>query len=118
MNKYSTFMLNKISSSMFLKLYTLSCMIKKDDAMYGKEILDYIHSFDMGWKPSHGTLYPILNSMMEEKLIDFSYECDGRKYYSITDWGRNYYFSKSKDFKKMLLNSSKFYKTIAAELEV
>lgn len=118
MNKYSTFMLNKMSSSMFLKLYSLSFMINRGDAVYGKEILDYINSFNVSWKPSHGTLYPILNDMANEGLISFSYECDGRKYYTITTWGEQYYRDRAGDFKKMLSATAKFYRTIANELKI
>lgn len=118
MSNYSTFMLNKLSSSMFLKLYSLAFMINSKDSVYGKEILDYINSFNISWKPSHGTLYPILNKMAEENLIELTYECDGRKYYIITDWGRSYYKSRKAEFKKMLVDTSKFYKTISNELDV
>lgn len=118
MNKYSTFMLSKMSSSMFLKIYTLSFMINKEDAVYGKEIIDYIKSFNTGWQPSHGTLYPILTKMTEEGLIKLSYSCEGRKYYSITPWGETYYKDRAADFRKMLSSTSKFYKTIAGELKI
>lgn len=118
MSKYSTFVLNKMSSSMFLKLYTLSCAIKKDGPIYGREILEYIHSFNIAWEPSHGTLYPILASMCEEGLIQFEYKYANRNFYSITDKGREYYNERAKDFKRMLTDSYKFYRAIAEELEV
>lgn len=117
-SKYSTFVLNKLSSSMFLKLYILSCGIKKQEPIYGKEVLDYIHSFNIAWKPSHGTLYPIMNSMCEEKLIEFAYEYEGKKYYNVTEEGRIYYKDRANDFKNMLFESSNFYKIIAEELQL
>lgn len=115
---YSTFMLNKISSTRFLKLYTLACMINKNGDVYGKEVLDYINSFNSAWQPSHGTLYPVLKDMISEELIVPAPEFDGKKYYSITEKGRTYYNARSASFRDMLLRSADLYKSIAESLPV
>lgn len=116
MGKYSTFVLNRLSSSTFLELYTLSCILKKKDAIYGMEILNKINKFDIPWKPSHGTLYPILENMVKRELIEFVYQADGRKFYDITEYGIEYYRDRSKEFRKDLVESSKFYRAISNEL--
>lgn len=114
--KYSTIVLNKMSSSSFLELYMLSYMLNKNEGVYGKEILDYIKSFDIAWKPSHGTLYPIIKDMVEKGLIELYSEKYNKKVYIITPKGKEYYEEKAKDFKKMLLDSSNFYTKIAEGL--
>lgn len=116
--KYSTIVFNKMSSSSFLKMYTLSSLIKKDGELYGKEILDYIKGFNTAWQPSHGTFYPALENMVKDGLIEKAYEYDSRKYYRITEIGKQYYEERAKDFKKMLLDASKFYNTIAKGLYI
>lgn len=116
--KYSTIVFNKMSSSNFLKMYTLSCLIKKEGEVYGKEILDYINSFGTAWQPSHGTFYPVLDSMVKDNLIEKAYEYESRKYYKITETGKQYYEERANDFKKMLIDSSKFYNTIAKGLHI
>lgn len=118
MSKYSTFMLTKLSSSMFLKLYSLSFMINRGDAVYGLEILEHLRSFKTTWNPSHGTLYPILTEMSEEGLIKLTYSCEGRKYYEVTPWGESYYRDNVRDFKAKLNTTAKFYKSIAGELKI
>ena len=116
-SKYSTFTLsNKISSSIFLKLCALSLMIKKDEPVYGREILAYVENFNTSWKPSHGTLYPILATMIEDELISSPYECDHRKYYEITEKGKQYYNETSKEVKKILADTAKFYRAMSKEL--
>lgn len=116
--KYSTMVFNKMSSSNFLRMFTLSCLIKKEGEVYGKEILDFIKSFNTPWQPSHGTFYPVLETMVNEGLIEKAYEYESRKYYKVTDLGKQYYIDRADEFKKMLIDSSKFYSTIANGLYV
>ena len=116
--KYSTFVLNKLSSSTFLQLYILSCGIKKDGPIYGKEVLDYIKNFNIAWQPSHGTLYPIIEKMKKDGLLEQAYVCENRKYYQVTPLGKDYYKERAIDFKNMLLDCSNFYSTIANNLSI
>lgn len=116
MGKYSTFVLNRLSSSTFLELYTLSCILERKDAVYGMEILNRINKFETAWKPSHGTLYPILDKMVKNRLIEFVYEADGKKYYDITEEGKVYYNDRAKEFKKDLVSASRFFRAISNEL--
>lgn len=118
MGKYSTFMLNRLSSSTFLELYLLSNMIKRNDAVYGMEILNKINKFDITWRPSHGTLYPVIEDMVKKGLIEFAYKVEAKKYYEITDYGREYYNDRAKEFRKDLVEAARFYRAISTELMV
>lgn len=123
-SNYSTFMLSKLSSSAFLKLYSLSYIINADNKVYGMQIIEHIKSFNTSWNPSHGTLYPILNQMVDEGLIictheDSHYDSNKKqrkKYYEATEWGVAYYNSKVDQFKDTIMKSANFYSTIAREL--
>lgn len=108
---------SKFSSSILLELYTLNLMIKKDDYVYGKEVTDYIGSFNLSWKPSNGTMYPIIEKMLTKGLIEVAAKKERKKLYKITEAGRKYYSDRSADFKQMLIESANFYNTIANELE-
>ncbi|HFQ8875601.1 TPA: PadR family transcriptional regulator [Clostridioides difficile] len=108
---------NKFSSGIFLELYTLNLMIKKDDCVYGKEVTDYIGSFNLSWKPSNGTMYPIIEKMLTKGLIEVATKKERKKLYKITEKGRIYYNERADEFKQMLIESANFYNTIASELE-
>lgn len=107
---------SKLTPGIFLELYTLSYIIGKDTEVYGKEILDSIKLYNTVWHPSHGTFYPVINHMLEEGLIEYAYEYDSRKYYAITEIGKDYYNARVNVFKEMLLQSSNFYLNIANAL--
>ena len=81
-----------------------------------KEILDNIKKYNAVWHPSHGLFYPVINNMLKEGLIKYAYEYDSRKYYAITDIGKDYYNARVQVFKDMLLQSSNFYLNIAKTL--
>lgn len=116
MGKFSTFVLNRLSSSTFLKLYTLSCILNRQGPVYGMEILNRINKFEITWKPSHGTLYPLLEEMVNDGLIKFVYIADGKKYYDITEDGKIYYEDRYKEFKQDLVEASRFFRAMSDEL--
>ncbi len=59
-----------------------------DEPMYGSQIIHQVEERSGGaWKPSPGSVYPTLQLLVDEGLID-SKESDGRKTYSLTDEGR------------------------------
>lgn len=107
---------SKLTPGVFLELYTLGYIIGKDTEVYGKEILDKINMYNTVWQPSHGTFYPVINHMLKDGLIEYAYEFDSKKYYSITEIGREYYNARVKMFKDMLLQSSNFYMNVADTL--
>jgi DNA-binding PadR family transcriptional regulator len=116
MKKLQNDEVKKINPRGFLELYTLGYIIDKDKEVYGKEIIDYINDFNMSWRPSHGTFYPVLNDLQEHGLIEYVYEYDSRKFYAVTDYGKEYFRERADDFRKQLLRSAKFYKEVAEKL--
>lgn len=108
----------KITPRAFLELYTLGYILSKGTEVYGKEIIDCIKESGISWNPSHGTFYPLLNYLQEHGLIEYVYEYDSRKFYNITDYGKEYFKEKADDFKDQLIKSSKFYKDVADKLPV
>lgn len=105
--------LNRLSTSNFLELYSLSYIINKDTEVYGKEILDNIKRYNLSWNPSHGSFYPVINSMLKDGLIEYAYEYDAKKYYNVTEYGRDYFMQRVNLFRDTLLKTSDFYSEIA-----
>jgi DNA-binding PadR family transcriptional regulator len=121
--EYSTLFPTKMSSSNFIQLYTLY-LLSKTQYMYGKQILNELISVvsEEVWKPSHGTLYPLLALLQKDGFIEvakiekveFLNRRDNRikKYYSITEKGREELDFRLEEFKNRLIGSSSFFKTI------
>lgn len=84
-----------VNSSQILKGNLESCVLKiisKND-MYGYEITEQLSKFGLSMV-AQGTIYPLLLKLEKEKLLT-SYLKDSdsgppRKYYKITDVGRQY----------------------------
>ena len=108
--------MSRLSTSNFLELYSLNYIINKDSEVYGKEILDNIKRHNLEWNPSHGSFYPVINSMVKEGLIKCVYEYDAKKYYNITEYGREYFKERVVEFKDILTKTSEFYNEIARTL--
>lgn len=108
--------ITKITPGNLLELFTLGYIMKKDSEVYFKEVLDEIKSFDITWDISHGTYYPVINSMIKNGYINYMYDYNQKKYYEITPVGRDYYKSNSEHYKKLLSKTSKFYKDVAKVL--
>lgn len=119
--------LNKLGSTNFVRLFTLACLINYKKS-YGKEINDYIKTFNKAWTPSLGRTYTILISMYNEGLVtrykdenDPNYNVKGRErfvkvYYEITDLGMEYYKMKHEEFKVLLVSATSFYNRILSQL--
>ena len=107
--QYTKLFPTKISSSSFLMVYTLY-LLEKHGAMYGKEILDMIekHLHSEIWNPSHGTLYPLLTQMEEEKWIKEDHTEASRKFYRITSNGLKVLKDKLEVIKPTLFKSYEF----------
>ena len=106
----------RLSTSKFLELYSLSYIINKNSEVYGKEILDTIKQHNLSWSPSHGSFYPVLNTMLNDGLIQCAYEYDTKKYYNITEEGRRYFKERASLFRDALVKASDFYYKIAENL--
>jgi DNA-binding PadR family transcriptional regulator len=108
--------LSRLSTSNFLELYSLNYIINKDSEVYGKEILDNIKMHNLQWNPSHGSFYPVINSMVKDGLIQCVYEYDSKKYYNITSYGREYFNDRVTQFRDTLVKTSQFYSEIVKTL--
>lgn len=112
--EYNRMFPTKMSSSNFLSLYTLFLLSKTSKSLYGKEILQEIQktiNIDV-WKPSHGTLYPLLSDMEKVGLIKVQKETPSKKYYMITKLGEKELKLRLDEFKDMLIQSSEFFNTV------
>lgn len=96
-----------------LKSLVLSCLYEKQ--MYVYEIIKTIQTKTNGfYKPSPGSIYPVLKSLIKEGLVE-SFEENGKKFYKLTQKGINEYekikkdreviFSDSNPIKKNIINS-------------
>lgn len=56
-------------------------------ALSGYSLINEIHE-QSGWKPSYGSMYPLLEQLRKERLVTFSQE-GRRKVYSLTEQGRD-----------------------------
>lgn len=117
---YSTKVINSISSKDFLKMCSLSYIAEKNDSAYGREILenlkDNLKDKDSLWFPSHGSLYPSLRELVEGGYLYVEEEEGKRKYYKLTQEGKDYYKKASVDFVDTLQKTSDFYQRVANDL--
>lgn len=107
----------KMSSSNFLTLYSLY-LLDKYDTLYGKEILNHITGV-LGsnvWNPSHGTLYPLLQDLEGKGFVTSSEEQQSKKYYRLTEKGRNELESRMYNSKHMVKESYNFFKNVLSDL--
>lgn len=112
--EYQKLFPSKMSSSGFLTLFILYILDKKGEPMYGKEITEAIELMlgSKVWTPSHGTLYPILDTLKKEGLIVLKMKITSKKYYIITPEGKLMLAEKLNDFKEMLVSSNTFFNKI------
>lgn len=75
----------KIIPKGILRMYILFLLSKKP--LYGYEIIKKIENKTKFWKPSPGTIYPLLHKMVEEKLVKKEVS-KRRKVYSLTNKGK------------------------------
>ncbi len=55
---------------------------------HGYELMDRLEQFSGGtWRPSPGSIYPLLNMFQDSSLVQSS-ETDGRRIFELTDAGR------------------------------
>ena len=67
----------------------ITLIMLKKRPMSGSEIAEEIESY-MDWKPSPGSIYPLLGSLQEDALIILNDDSDPTlKRFSLTDKGRN-----------------------------
>jgi DNA-binding PadR family transcriptional regulator len=111
------------SSREILKLYTLYLINYNQDeygiSTYSYEIItDIITKLqdETVWKPSHGTLYPLIHKMEQEKLIILD-KSDRpnikKKYYFITQKGKKELDRMIKEYKVNIKGSLQLYNILS-----
>ncbi|MFC2136511.1 PadR family transcriptional regulator [Bacteroidota bacterium] len=68
-----------------LKILTLKALEKEEKTGYG--LIKYIEN-QTGWKPSFGSIYPLLEHLTNDELVTFK-EKENKKIYTLTKKGRN-----------------------------
>jgi len=69
-----------------LKMVVLSLLYRKP--MSGIDIINSIETMSMGfWRPSPGSIYPVLKTLTKENMIKMS-KGNGKKIYELTEKGR------------------------------
>jgi len=91
-----------------LKLIILKML--KDNSMAGSELISKINE-DMNWKPSCGSVYPLLNSMEEEGLTK-SELINTKKIYKITPKANNFLKEKENEKEELIITMMKSYKLL------
>ncbi len=65
-------------------------MLVSKESMTGSQMIDKIYEMSFGfWRPSPGSIYTILKYLSDEDLLKIK-EKDNKKYYSITEKGKDY----------------------------
>ncbi|MGC8533396.1 MAG: PadR family transcriptional regulator [Candidatus Parvarchaeum sp.] len=65
-------------------------MLVSKDKMTGAQMIDKIYEMSFGfWRPSPGSIYSILKYLSESGFVKVEQK-DNKKYYSITDKGKEY----------------------------
>lgn len=83
----------------------LLLLIRQHKRMYGLELLEKLSSLDLALK--EGTLYPLLNRMTDDGLLQSSWETENlkghpRKFYSLTKRGTQSLLEMEDEFNKMV----------------
>jgi DNA-binding PadR family transcriptional regulator len=101
-----------------LKIIVLKSLDKK--AMSGYDLVKDIHSFTQHWKPSFGSIYPMLKDLHKTGLVEVD-QVGRKKVYSITKKGRQAVkdISKSRDqIYEMTMDSLKNLELICDKKEI
>lgn len=108
----------KLSSSSFLMTYSLFVLKSSGEPIFGKDILNELHKMlgDGTWKPSHGTLYPLLAQLEDAGYIRVAFEKKGKKYWEITECGEEFLESQMESFKSTLMASHEFFNKILGKM--
>ncbi len=84
--------------------FCLLLLIRTHERMYGLELLEKLSSLEMPLK--EGTLYPLLNRLCDDKLLQSSWETQNvkrhpRKFYSLTRSGIQALAGMETEFQRM-----------------
>lgn len=103
----------RITTGIFLELYTLGNMINREEPVYARELFYKLKEYSLSWAPSNGSFYPIIKGLETKHYIEFSFMKNSKKYYTITELGRDFYNEHATLFKETLCKTASFYLDIA-----
>lgn len=112
---------SKLSGGLLLRgllaYYVLNLL--SDKRMYGKQIIDHITNMTRGsWKPSPGSIYPLLQKMVKLGLVaEYIDQPRGVHIYELTDLGRDALKDMREEIKPRLKRTIDFLKRHLQELE-
>lgn len=94
-------------SNYLFKLDLLILSVLKNDDMYGYELTKVISDKTNGYiVPKHGTMYPIIYKLIEDKYITsrtIIVKNKARVYYHLEDKGRDYLQQLIEDYDNLIL---------------
>ncbi|KAF1084194.1 Transcriptional regulator YqjI [Sporotomaculum syntrophicum] len=103
----------------FLSFYVLSLLAEKK--MYGKQIIDQITNMTRGeWKPSPGSIYPVLQKMVRLGLVTVyvgNVKGQSTRVYELTGLGRDALNDMRKEIKPRLKKTIELLNQHLLELE-
>ena len=81
----------------YLRLIVMKTLANR--RLSGYDLIKEIESNTGTWKPSFGSIYPLLEKLLKEKLVDFKVEGrkkayfltnEGKKHLAVTDKSKNF----------------------------
>ena len=114
---------SKLSRGLLLKgllpYYVLGLLA--EEKMYGKKVLERIHEMTGGnWKPSPGSVYPLLRRMERLGMVSEYIDDSGghpRRVYELTDAGRDAYKDMREEIRPRLKRTIELLSLHLTELE-
>jgi PadR family transcriptional regulator PadR len=98
--------INEIKTNLFLELrrgaITFCVLSQLKEPKYGYSLVETLEQKGMRVEP--GTLYPLLRRMEKQELLKSEWETTGtkpRKYYVMSDMGKQVYDALSKEWEQM-----------------
>ncbi len=102
----------------YLRLVAMKTLSNK--RLSGYELIKQIEKDTSGWKPSYGSIYPLLEKLLKENLVNYQIE-GRRKIYYLTSEGRKQLPSIDKSHSKILgrmMAASKAFGRITDKKEI
>src|SRR6056297_3491444 len=97
-------------------LKSLILKLLQQKPMSGSQIIEELNEM-MNWKPSCGTIYPMLNKIEQDNLAT-SQLIDGKKIYSLTKNAKSYIKQEDKEKEELIQTMEKSYKLLESLYEI
>lgn len=97
-------------------LKSLILKLLQQKPMSGSQIIEELNEM-MGWKPSCGSIYPMLNKIEQDNLAT-SQLIKGKKIYSLTKNAESYIKQEDKEKKELIQTMEKSYRLLESLYEI